>query len=234
MEPYDVYALRYAHAERPARDNFIFDPIHQGPMPLDFFIWAIVGNGRVFVVDLGFDHAGAARRGRDILRLPSESLEMLGIRAADVENVIVTHMHYDHAGDLSAFKNARLYVQDREMAYATGRHMANERLRLAFDVDYVCAFVRAVYDERVVFVDGVKELAPGIEVHHIGGHTDGHQETQNPFPIVHNVSDMVEGYKRLSELADDDGLIIPGHDPLVIERFPCPDPSFHGEIVQLS
>ena len=57
-EPYEVYAVRYAHLDRPARDNFIFGDIHDGPMPLDFFVWAIVGNGRTFVVDLGFDHIG--------------------------------------------------------------------------------------------------------------------------------------------------------------------------------
>ena len=87
-----------------------------------------------------------------------------------------------------------------------------------FDVEYVCDFVRAVYDDRVVFVDGARELAPGISVHHIGGHTDGHQAVrvwtergwlvlasdavhfyanmteQNPFPIVYDVGAMIEGY----------------------------------------
>ena len=80
-EPYEVYAIRYAHLDRPARDNFIFGDVHDGPMPLDFFIWAIIGNGRTFVVDLGFDHIGAERRGRSIMRLPSEGLQMLGIDA---------------------------------------------------------------------------------------------------------------------------------------------------------
>ena len=89
----------------------------------------IVGNGRTFVVDLGFDHIGAERRGRSIMRLPSEGLQMLGIDANNVEDVIVTHLHYDHAGDLSAFPNAKIYLQDREMAFATGRHMGHQRMR---------------------------------------------------------------------------------------------------------
>ena len=200
-EPYEVYAIRYAHLDRPARDNFIFGDVHDGPMPLDFFIWAIVGNGRTFVVDLGFDHIGAERRGRSIMRLPSEGLQMIGIDANRVEDVIVTHLHYDHAGDLSAFPNAKIYLQDREMAFATGRHMGHQRMRMVFDVEYVCDFVRAVYDDRVVFVDGAQELAPGISVHHIGGHTDGHQAvrvwTERGWLVL--ASDAVHFYANMNE-----------------------------------
>ena len=258
IEPYEVYALRYAHHERPARDNFLFrDDIHDGPQRLDFFVWVIRGNGKNYLVDLGFDHAGAERRGRSITRLPSDALGMLDIDANSIEDVIVTHLHYDHAGDLNAFPNARLYLQERELAFATSRHMGMASVRMAFDVEYVCDFVRAVYDERVVFVDGSREIAPGISLHHIGGHTDGHQavrvwtksgwlvlasdaihlyanrDLNNPFPIVHNVTEMVAGYARLDELATRRDLIIPGHDPLVLERFPCPSKEFEGELARL-
>ena len=169
----------------------------------------------------------------------------------------MTHLHYDHAGDLSSFPNAKLYLQDREMAFATGRHMGHQRMRQVFDVEYVCDFVRAVYDDRVVFIDGAQEIAPGISVHHIGGHTDGHQSVrvwtesgwlmlasdavhfyanmteQNPFPIVYDVGAMIEGFDTIRGLADAEELIIPGHDPLVVDRFPCPDKTFEGEIVRL-
>ena len=55
----------------------------------------------------------------------------------------------------------------------------------------------------------------------------------NPFPIVYDVGAMIEGYVKLCRLADAEELIIPGHDPLVIERFPCPDATFQGEVVRL-
>ena len=258
IDPYEVYALRYAHHERPARDNFMFgDDIHDGPQALEFYVWVIRGNGRTFLVDLGFDHAGAERRGRSVIRLPSEALGMLNIQPESIEDVIVTHLHYDHAGDLNAFPNANLYLQERELAFATGKHMALSTVRMAFDVEYVCDFVRAVYDERVTFVNGSKEIAPGVSLHHIGGHTDGHQAVRvwteagwlvlasdaihlyanrdlpNPFPIVHTVTAMVAGYGRLDELASHRDLIIPGHDPLVLSRFPCPQREFAGELVRL-
>ncbi|MCZ6890539.1 MAG: N-acyl homoserine lactonase family protein [Gammaproteobacteria bacterium] len=256
-EPYEVYAVRYGHHDRPARDNFIFADAHDGPMPLDFFVWAIVGNGRTIVVDLGFDHAGAERRGRTIYRLPAEGLRSVGVDPATVEDVVITHLHYDHCGSLSDFPQARLYLQDREMAFATGRFMTHERLRLAFDVEYVTEFVRAVYDERVVFVDSTMTLAPGVSLHHIGGHTDGLQvvrvwtqsgwlvlasdavhlyanmQSANPFPIVFNVGHMIDGFDLLRGLAGREALIVPGHDPLVLTRFPCPDEALRGEVARL-
>ena len=48
----------------------------------------------------------------------------------------MTHLHYDHARDLSAFPNAKIYLQDREMAFSTGRHMSHQRMRMVFDVEY--------------------------------------------------------------------------------------------------
>ena len=271
VAPYEVYAIRYGRNLNKTRDNFLFDPKKRpfeqhsddrndfhDQMPLDYFVWAIIGNGRTVIVDLGFEHEGAKRRGRKIIQTPSAALSMLDIDAASVEDVIVTHLHYDHAGDLASFPNARLYIQESEMAYATGPYMAYKSLRLAFDVEYVCAFIRAVYDDRVHFINGDQEIFPGISLHHIGGHTLGHQavrvwtqsgwlvlasdavhlyanmELQNPFPIVHNVGDVVTGYTKLNELATTPELIIPGHDPLVVTRFPCPDKKFIGDIVKLS
>ena len=90
-ETYELFAVRYAHlATRLRRDNFIaaVDP-HDGVMPIDYYVWAIVNESRAIVVDTGFGREEAKKRGRDLIRLPAEGLEMLGIAAADVEDVIV-------------------------------------------------------------------------------------------------------------------------------------------------
>ena len=71
---YEVYALKYAHHARRAAENFIGGDPHDGPMPLDYFVWLIRGDGREIVVDTGFSAAMAAKRGRDHLRCPTEAL----------------------------------------------------------------------------------------------------------------------------------------------------------------
>jgi hypothetical protein len=134
---YEVYAIKYAHHARRASENFIggvAQDAHDGPMPLDFFVWLIRGEGREFVVDTGF--SAATRRGWLVL-----------------------------ASDASHF-------------YAN-------------------------------------------------------MEQVRPFPIVFSVADMVEGYARLRELADSPAHIIPGHDPLVLQRYPAPASGLHGIVARL-
>jgi glyoxylase-like metal-dependent hydrolase (beta-lactamase superfamily II) len=64
-------------------------------------------------------------------------------------------------------------------------------------------------------------------------HFYAHLEQERPFPIVWSVADMVEGYRRLRELADSPAHIIPGHDPLVLERYPAPSRDMEGIVVRL-
>jgi hypothetical protein len=48
-DTYDLFAIRYAHHDRTTSQNFLGGDPHDGPMPLDFFVWAIVGNKQSFV-----------------------------------------------------------------------------------------------------------------------------------------------------------------------------------------
>ena len=160
-----------------------------------------------------------------------------------MEDVVITHLHYDHAGNLQDFPQARFHLQDAEIAYATGRLMRHDMLRHAYDVEDVVAMVRRVYAGRVVFHDGEAEIAPGISLHRIGGHTKGLQAVRvatargkvvlasdathfyanirgrDPFPIVVDVAAMLEGYETLERLADSPDHIVPGHDPEVMRRY---------------
>src|SRR6266850_4949129 len=96
---YEVFAVRYAHLERTARHNFLNGDEHDGPMPLDYFVWAITGEGRTVIVDTGFDEPTARRRGRQIVRPVAEGLKAIGIAPDTVEDIVISHMHYDHAGN---------------------------------------------------------------------------------------------------------------------------------------
>jgi len=254
---YEVYAIKYARRESTRNANFLFVDPHDGPMPIDYFIWAIVNDEQCIVVDIGFDAAEAQARGREHLRCPAQSLSQIGIQPKEVKNVIITHVHYDHCGNLDRFPAARFFLQDREMAFATGRNMLHDILRNAYTLSYVQALVGAVYDKRVVFVDKSAEIAPGVTVHHVGGHTDGLQvvrvrtrrgwmvlasdaahfyanmDIPNPYPVVYSVGDMLRGFDTVRSLADSPVHIVPGHDPLVLERFPAPSSASEGVVARL-
>jgi glyoxylase-like metal-dependent hydrolase (beta-lactamase superfamily II) len=154
-------------------------------------------------------------------------------------------MHYDHVGTFFDFPNAVFHIQDDEMSFVTGRYMRHARFAHSFEPDDVVGMVRMLFKGRVVFHKGAEDLAPGLSLHHIGGHTPGlqsvrvhtrrgwvvlasdathyyeHLETGRCFPSIFNLGHVLEGYDTLRRLADSPRHIIPGHDPLVMARYPA-------------
>ena len=246
-EHYEILAIKYAERlNRTRAESFIMADDHASPHPMDYFIWVVRNAQRTIIVDTGFDAVEADKRGRALLRSPAEGLALLGIDPAGIDDVVITHLHYDHAGTLGAFPNARFHLQAAEMAFATGPCMCQPYLRFPFTAEHVCDMVRNVYSGRVVFYDGDAEVAPGITAHKIGGHSRGLQalrvmtsvgpvvlasdaahyyetfELAKPFILVVDVEDMLKGYGTLVKLADGDARrVIPGHDPLVLKRYPA-------------
>lgn len=259
VETYELFAIKYAQHDRDARENFVNDPDpHEGNMPIDYFVWVATNDNRTVVIDTGFNAGTAAERGRELLCCPAEGLKMVGVDANEVEDVIITHLHYDHVGNFDLFPKTRFHLQDKEMQFATGRYMKHKTLRHAFDVEHIVGMVREVYKERVEFHNGDTQLFPGIGLHLISGHTLGLQSVtvetkrgrvvvasdaahlyhnmwdQNPYPVVHNIGDMMEGHDRLRALAGgNEDLIVPGHDPLVFDYYPAPSPELEGKVVRL-
>lgn len=257
LPTYEVFAIKYATREARRTNHFVGGDPHDAPMPLDYFVWLIRDPQRSYVVDVGFTAEVAAQRKRTFLRKPSEGLAKLGVKSTEVRDVIVTHMHYDHIGTFGDFPAAQFHLQDEEMAYATGRHMRHRQFNHSYEIDDVLGVVRMVFKGRVQFHSGDAELAPGISVHRIGGHTAGlqsvrvhtqrgwvvlasdashyyeHLETGRCFPTVFHIGDVLEGYDILRRLAESPEHIIPGHDPLVMTRYPAPSAELEGIAVRL-
>jgi glyoxylase-like metal-dependent hydrolase (beta-lactamase superfamily II) len=256
---YELIAVRYATSQnRRPRDNFLLsNDLHDVPMPMDFFVWLAVGGGRVVLVDSGSDADTCRRRGHDFLRCPAEALAQLGYAPQQVTDLVVTHMHWDHMGNLDKFPNARLHVHQTEMAHATGCAMCHPLLRRPYDVDQVCGVVRALYGGRVSFNDGEQTIAPGISLHHVGGHTPGLQVVRvktrrgqvvlasdamhfyanallgNPFPVVVDVQQYLDAFPRIEHWADSPDHVIAGHDPLVMRMYPAWSEATAGMAVRL-
>lgn len=238
---YRIYAVQYAERETNSSEVFYGDS-KQTPMRMAYFVWALSNGERTIVVDLGFTEAVGTRRGRRFLRSPDRGLAELAIDAARVEQVIVTHFHYDHTGNHALFPRATFHVQEEEMRFYTGRHARQPAFAHSIELDNVLAFVRLNYEGRVAFVDGEAEIAPGVHVHRVGGHTAGMQivtvqtdrgravlasdashyyrnlEENIPFLTLHDLPGTYHAFQRIRELAAAPELILPGHDPLVLQR----------------
>jgi glyoxylase-like metal-dependent hydrolase (beta-lactamase superfamily II) len=240
---YEVVALRYATLPgRQRGENFVFTSTRDRElMPMDYFVWVVRNDERVILVDTGCTRAVAQKRGRDFLHAVPELLSTIGISATDIDTVVLTHLHYDHAGGLDWFPAAQFHLQRSELEFATGHAMSHPALSGPVEVEDVDRIRHLVDDGRVSLADGFVPLADGIELHRLGGHTGGLQVVRvrtargwlvlasdalhytenrtsgNPFPLVANVVEMLDGHRRCEELADSDELVIPGHDPHVRE-----------------
>ena len=257
LPEYEIFAIKYGERMGQRGKIFVHGDPHDAPLAMDYFVWVIRNADRTVVLDIGFSEEEGKRRGRTCLRCPAESLKLVGVDANEVEDVIISHMHYDHVGNMEKFPKARFHIQDQEMAFVTGRAMTHKALRHSFVLSEVQEMVAAIYGDRVVFHNGDEEVFPGISVHHMPGHTQGLQSAKvhtkrgwvvlasdaahyyesifdgTPFLTHVDMFGMLEGFRRLRTLAPSDDHVVPGHDPLVMKRYAPPSPELEGIVVRL-
>lgn len=257
LPEYQLFAIRYATREARRSDHFIGGDPHDGPMPMDYFVWAVVGSSRVFLVDTGFSAETAARRKRQFLRCPIESLREIGLEPDSITDVVLTHLHYDHVGNFHKLPNARFHLQEREMAFATGRHMRYPFFGHGFELEDVLGMVRLNFRRRVEFYDGDGELAPGVTLHLAPGHTAGLQvvrvhtrrgnvvlasdsshfyenlQSNRPFVAAVDLGAVLDSFRKVERLAESRRHIVPGHDPLVMRRYSSPSSALQDVVVRL-
>jgi len=258
---FEVVAVRYATRETTKSECYYRywtygEP--DAPIRMDYYFWILRGGGETVLVDTGFAPESGTRRGRTCLCEPLEALRRLGIDPGSVSLVVLTHLHYDHTGNLEAFPDAELVVQRRELEFWPGP-MAS-RFQFAgivepAEIDQVLAAQRA---GRARVIEGKAEIAPGILALDVGGHSPGQQVTvvesgdgpvvlasdaihyyeeldrDRPFDVFVDLAAMYGGYDALRELTARPGAkLVAGHDPEVMDRFPPLDGIEPGLAVRL-
>jgi len=109
---YEIYALRYAiMSPRTPHLNFLVpDPHETTAQDLDYFVWLIRGHGREILVDTGLQRGRGQTSGPQADPQPVDALEGFGVKASTIKDIIVTHLHYDHAGNLDPLSPTRASI----------------------------------------------------------------------------------------------------------------------------
>jgi glyoxylase-like metal-dependent hydrolase (beta-lactamase superfamily II) len=246
---HSIISLHVASDEnRTVGTNFFFDSFPTSPqiqMPQDYLFWVIRGGGRCIVVDTAFTVAAALNRGRKMHRPVESHLRDLGIDPGQVTDLVMTHLHWDHAGNIGLFPHARIHLQAAELAFCTGKAMLHAGISKIYSAEDVQSVMLPLFQGRVNLIDGDAELFPGICAVRVGGHTPGSMvlvvstargnlvlasdaahfwanvQRRAPFPILDSFTEALSAFDRIHALADNDlSRILPGHDPLMRRVFP--------------
>jgi glyoxylase-like metal-dependent hydrolase (beta-lactamase superfamily II) len=151
-------------------------------IPQDTTCLLVEGEGRRVLIDTGYGPKIGEKQRRIISSEPGDplarSLEARGLTRDDIDTVILSHLHFDHAGGgvsqtddgqlVPAFRNAEYVVQRREWEIATARH---PELLPAYPLENILPLEDS---GRLRFIDGDVEILPGIRSVVTGGHTEAH------------------------------------------------------------
>ncbi|OLC47186.1 MAG: hypothetical protein AUH43_12345 [Acidobacteria bacterium 13_1_40CM_65_14] len=247
VDKYEVYAVRFATIANFRVASLVAGADPARRMDIAMMIWVLKGiDGRVAIVDSGFHREQYFRQFavKDYIK-PSDAIAPLGLKPESVTDLIVSHMHWDHAGGIDLFPSARVWIQKDEYDYYTGDAWQSPNTHGGIDPDDVQAIVKRNIAGKVSFVRGDDETTVSGLSFNVGGkHTWASQYVgvQTPKATVVIASDNMYLYEnldarkpiaqtldgvsnlraqdRMRSLASDPRLVVPGHDPAVFDRFP--------------
>jgi glyoxylase-like metal-dependent hydrolase (beta-lactamase superfamily II) len=239
-----VFALRVGE-KSVGRSQFFYRDVSSEACIIAFYFWVIVAEQGPIVVDCSFGPEEAAHRSVSGYRDRRELLAACGVAPEDVRSVLVTHLHYDHWAGHELFPNATYFVQEREIAFWQGPGRAFPIFASSANLAAIDALEPLLGAGRIKVVHSDWTVAKGIEAHLMPGHTPGLQTAtvdtragkvliandtfhfyenlapRRPVQVTVNMLEAVQSMDAVETLgAGNPELVLPGHDPLVMRRFP--------------
>ncbi|MFI5913276.1 N-acyl homoserine lactonase family protein [Dactylosporangium sp. NPDC051541] len=242
---YQVTIVKYGTRQTVRSDVYLNYHLYgepDGPIGMDYFFWIVRNAERTIIVDTGFSAAGGARRGRTTLIEPAAAFDALGVDRAAGPPVVVTHAHYDHIGNLDLFPASPVILAAAEYDFWTGPYANRMLLHHSVEDEELAYLRQAEREGRVRTFAGSLDLAPGVRVLQVGGHTPGQSvvlvdtdagtvllasdsvhyyeelERSMPFTQVASLVDMYAAFERIRAMREVRHLV-PGHDPDTLGRF---------------
>ncbi|WP_026150870.1 N-acyl homoserine lactonase family protein [Streptomyces prunicolor] len=246
---YEVFAVRYSTRTATRSELFHGYPLYGEPdadTPFDYFFWVARNASRTVVIDCGYEATVGVRRKRPLTITPADALAEFGIAVADVPQLIVTHAHFDHIGNVPDFSAAEIIMSRSELDFWRGAYGQHLQFKAFVEPNEVEHLVSAAEAGRVTAIGTQHSPAPGIETVVVGGHTPGQAvvivstadgpcvlasdavhlyeeiERDRPFHVASDLLGMYRAFDQLREMLESPGaVLVPGHDPEVMRRFPA-------------
>lgn len=243
---YEVYAIRYASIPDFPVNALVAGADPARKLSIAMTVWLVRGNGKNILVDSGFYRPQFFKNWKiENFVKPSEAVAQAGVKPEEITDLIVTHMHWDHADGMDLFPNARIWIQKDEYTYYTGPAWQTPNTHGGIEPDDVLAAVKLNMAGRLTLVDGdAQQIIAGITCYTGGKHTYQSQyvgvntragavvlasdnmylyenlEKHAPIAQTLDKESNLRAQDRMKQLAASPRLIVPGHDPAVFEKFP--------------
>ena len=242
---YEIYAIKYATLKQFPLGGLVEGEDRNQRIDIGMYVFMLKGGGKNILFDCGFYRPQFMKQWKPVdYEIPSAAIERAGVKAADISDVIISHIHWDHADGFDLFPNAKIWIQKQEVEYYAGIAFDGKK-RSAADPDDIVGIVRMNTEGRVGLVKGdAQEILPGITAYIGGKHTYQSQyigvktsagtvvlasdnvymylnlEKHRPIAQSLDKESNLRAQDRMKELAANPKLIVPGHDPAIMKSFP--------------
>ncbi len=245
---YTIQAIRYGTIRQFPASNLVVGAAENEKLDVALVIWLIRADGRNILLDTGFHR----QKWMDIFKVtdflsPDEAVRQAGVDPTQVQDIILSHLHWDHAGGIDLFPNATVWVQKDEYAYYTGPAWQTGGQHGGIDPDDLVNLLLRNTQGKLKLINGDdQEILPGIRVYTGARHTFASQyiriegvpvfvlasdncylyrniETRTPIPTFdpQDRDANLQAFDRMIVLAGARERVIPGHDILQFVRFPA-------------
>jgi glyoxylase-like metal-dependent hydrolase (beta-lactamase superfamily II) len=241
---YEVWAIKYATIPEFAVSGLVAGADPSRKLDIAMMVWLVRGGGHNILVDSGFYREQSFKHYKviDFVK-PSDAVKRAGVQPEDITDVIVTHLHWDHADGMDLFPKAKIWLQKDELAYYAGEAWQSRRTHGGIDPEDVLAAVSLNTQGRVGLVNGdAQEILPGITCYTGGKHTHASQfvvvnaaggpvalasdnvylyeniEKHVPIAATLDADSNLRAQDRMVKMAGAEW-VVPGHDPAVLTKF---------------
>jgi len=244
---YEVEAIRFATIPAFRVSGLIAGADTSRRLDIAMSVWLLRGEGRNVLVDAGFHRQRYIDGWKPAGYIsPAEAVRQAGVDPNSVSDIVITHIHWDHADGIDLFPRANVWIQAEEYNHYVSP-MTGEPKDRAIESEVAAMLFDLHRRGRLRLIDGdAKEILQGITAYTGGRHTYASQyvgvrtgagavviasdnlylyenlEKRLAIAQTLDAESNLRAQDRMKTIASDVRLIVPGHDPAVFDRFSRP------------